>query len=320
MIPFLCWEVDFMRSFFIFLMIALEMYAAPLALFPAFEGNSSGWIEGCVDSITGCYREQVIDYIVDGPDPLFIERSYTNRDYKTGKQEGSWAFFPHCTLVVGDSNEGKKGYTASPKGGYLPLSIQKNFPAGKIHINDCNGITNCSQTISGQTHPRNILLKSIEEGYEIITGNGTKRTYVKQKTFTEENWNFFGESFYQSCAKEIQNPIYYVLVQEKLPSGNMILYDYNENGLLSSITLSDSEKSTILSWIHLEYSENQIHLKTSDGEEISYFFINGLLTKVHSSSQPNIEYEYDDSLCRNLCKKTDSHRSLEIIYDETFRV
>ena len=69
-----------------------------------FGGEPSGLIEGCVDAITGNYVVSQVDWVVEGAEPISIQRRYLS-----GKAETVWSgwefFFKHLKAkrkIVGE--------------------------------------------------------------------------------------------------------------------------------------------------------------------------------------------------------------------------
>ena len=64
----------------------------------ALHGDSSAFVAGCVNAITGDYVLQQNDAIIKGAEPYSLTRRYTSRQAKNPKL--AWSLVPHSLAIV----------------------------------------------------------------------------------------------------------------------------------------------------------------------------------------------------------------------------
>ena len=89
-----------------FLFSFTPMHAQPMAMSPSTEADPDAFVAECVNVINGDFCRSALDFVVQGPDKLVLQRCYSNRNYITGKGVGGWRLFSDLFLVVGTPSRG----------------------------------------------------------------------------------------------------------------------------------------------------------------------------------------------------------------------
>lgn len=240
----------------------------------AFGGEPSTVIGGCVSAITGniCFRKQ--DLIVNGKEPIIIERKYFSGegdDYFSG-----WEYFFDSLTLRRTWPLGRTGapnptslkipekqgfhllYIGSPEGNTHRYRVIKNYP---------DSLTNCyTGEISGRLNTKNNrVFSNPKSNQEIIVegADGSRRSY----------------HLFEKLSQQL--PVeYFRLTSEVLPNRNIIQYQWekiHQERRLTRITTTSPE-GKIYAWVAINYTINEtnhlnaIHLKSSDGQELTYQF------------------------------------------------
>jgi hypothetical protein len=236
----------------------LQASLIPSSYLVSTESDPDSFINHSYNVINGDYCEACTDLIVAGPDPLILQRYYTNEHVG---QSGGWRILPQQFLVLGkdpknlecvvgkDRFEWSYAFTGERSGGILTYSGWK--PVGgetkdplKVDIEgECIGCVNTySGEIDGKTTHQNSQLQCKGITCELILGDGTKRIY--QKVDQTPN-KLLGEELIPHLAALVTKPQYFRLAAEILPSGNRIFFSYNSEGHLAKIEIKNhSEKNT----------------------------------------------------------------------------
>lgn len=323
--------------FLLFPFLSLHAIETIPALISCIEGVPEAKIADHVDAISGQYIDVEVDLYLLGPDPLVLQRNYESGDFMFGKSPGSWRLLSHCFLVAGEDNKscavkgerhvGLHAYTGERLGSFFCYSGWRNTQTStpcilklltKSHI---LGLTNCARgEIGARTFPKNnqITYRQKEDRYEILSGDGTVRIYSLS---TKPSHSLFSAELLHNFASCLKNPKFYHLEMEKLPSGNHILYSYDEDENPLSISAYASEETIPFSQITFEYSKNTCRATSDDGRQVVYHFdINGKLVKVERSEQPDICYAYNPNHHRLIKKTLPNGFFLQIAYDKENRV
>lgn len=295
------------------------------------ESDPEAFIQESVNVINGDYCEATTDLLITGPDALLLQRFYSTKDAITGIQAGGWRIFPQRFLVVGkdpseksctvgkDRFEWTSAFTGERSGGVLPYSGWRNTngltkdPLKIEVLNNAIGLVNTyAREINGQTNHQNNLLHCKGDTCELSLGDGTKRIYERANDLPSQ---LLGEELTPIMATQVIDPVYFLLMQEVLPSGNQLLFSYDEAHHLTAIEMINPF-GKLLSWIHLSYelteNKSQVYITTSDDKELTYYFIANQLTHVNGSHSIPMTYEYDGNL---LVKKVmPEGRFVEIAY------
>jgi RHS repeat-associated protein len=338
--------------FLIFLSLgSLRADQMSAVMLPSTESDPDSFIAQCVNVINGDYCETVLDLEIAGPDALTLQRYYNSKNYMTGKDFGGWRIFPQTLLVTGRDPQNKEckvgpdrfewvyAFTGERSGGILSYSGWRKISGEtkdplKIEIlKDTAGMVNSfAGEMSGQTNHLNNRMHFKQETCELILGDGTKRIYQKVKTVPPE---IFGEEIALNLAVKLTQPQYFLLISETLPSGNVILFSYDEKGYITSVEMKDTAQKKTHSWMHFGYDFNprscRITVTTSDEKKLIYEFEKLTLGKqaifvlkdVKGNYGIPISYDYaikGSNNCFLIKKRLPEGRFVEIEYDDIGRV
>jgi RHS repeat-associated protein len=311
-----------------------------VALLCSTASDPDALVEKCVNTLNGDYCEVVLDLIIPGPDPLILQRFHNSKNYATGQGYGGWRIFPQMLLVLGKDplkKECKVGgehfewtyaFTGERSGSILTYSGWKRTEGDTkdpLKINaqkDALGLSNTyAEEINGQTNHLNNRLSVKGDSCVLVLGDGTKRLF--QKTTIPPTTPFC--NLHSELSAKVLQPNYYRLVSETLPSGNSILFSYNEQGQLSRVEVQNkSEKSH--SWIQFILKGDTLTLETSDARTLHYKFekINDILVLKETTGSHCIpcmyDYQANGKYCYLIRKRLPEGRFLEIEYDGQGRV
>lgn len=290
-------------------------------------GDPSGLIGGRVSAITGNLVLRHQDLVVQGHEPLSFSRVYVGN---SEKNVGRWRFFlDYLTLKcyrdkvekLGQKNIYKVALVPEKTGITLLYGVfypsKYKIDMGYILMDGQTlGITNCS---SGEISARlNLLRNRVVQNkdqniFYIYQSDGGVRYYERADS-------------YDMWGKRIKNKHYseYRLKLETLPNGNKIIYEYDKKYCIKFIKSTDSTEKTTYAWIKFEYTDNAIHLTTSDNKSISYTTGKSgqgysHLEKVISTDKPTESFEYNDRSVL-LKKILPDNRFLKCDYDSDNRI
>lgn len=224
------------------------------ALLTSTESDPDAFIGNYFNAINGDYCEAVTDLIIDGTDPLIIQRFYSSKNYFTGEGDGGWRVFPQNSLIVSkdpvELSEGQHeqlyAFTGERSGSILTYTGSGLQEPLKICMEKHGlGMVNTyAKELNGQTNHQNNRLFYGEKNCELILGDGTKRLYQRMESLPSL---VFGEEIYSLIANKLSQPQYFRLVSETLPSGNVIEFTYESNGHLAAVEMkNESRKKTYL--------------------------------------------------------------------------
>jgi hypothetical protein len=166
------------------------------ALLPSTESDPDAFIGNYFNAINGDYCEAVTDLIIDGADPLILQRFYSSKNYFTGEGDGGWRIFPQNSLIVGkdpsesseDQHEQLYAFTGERSGGILTYTGKKKIGGNvKEPLKICmekhgHGMVNTyAKELNGQTNHQNNRLFYGEKSCELILGDGLHRFPADQK-------------------------------------------------------------------------------------------------------------------------------------------
>ena len=333
-----------------FNLVPLHADSIAAVLLSSTESDPDAFIDHCVNVMTGDYCETTLDIEVAGPDPLILQRYFNTKNYMTGKDFGGWRIFPQTLLVVGRDLQNKEckvgqdrfewtcAFTGDRSGGIFSYSGWKKIGGDtkdplKIEVlKDTAGMVNSySGEMSGQTNHLNNRMHFKQDTCELTLGDGTKRIYQKVKSIPSE---IFGEETALSLASKVTQPQYFLLISETLPSGNVILFSYDDKGHIVSVEMKDASQKKTYSWIRLSYDFNpkgyRITVTTSDEKKLTYEFERltigkqsiFVLKEVKGNYGIPVSYDYaiKGSNCFLIKKRLPEGRFLEIEYDDVGRV
>ena len=282
----------FLFSLFLFLFSfsATISCKEPLSI---FEGDPAGFVHNSVDVLSGSYREFEVDATIDAPTPIVLKRSYTS-------QSGIWQYFPECTLLVGKVDNSIVATTSESFG--TPLIYTACDKEGLIFRPDFTqynkGIVNTAkEAIGAQTNLKNNYLTKIDDGFELTLCSGMKRFYKKTSKIA------LGKLCRALPTITLKDAELFQLVLEILPSGNKMLYHYDDDGRLAEICAVNNSKKKQFCKVSFSYKNDQVKARASDGQSVTYTFHHGLLVAVSSTSNPEITYRYCEVCDKKVLEK-----------------
>lgn len=303
--------------------LAAFFYTQLSASLVSTESDPDAFIQECVNVINGDYCETATDLIITGPDPLVLQRFYSQ----------GWKFFPQRFLIMGKDPSGKScivgreqydwtlAFTGERSGAVLPYCGWRkanNITRDplKIDLLNAKGMVNTyAKEISGQTNHQNNRLYGKGDFCELLLGDGTKRIYRQVQGLPS---CYFGEEITPLLAFQVLDPSYFLLTEEVLPSGNRIVFSYDEAGHLLAIEMKDSSLKKAFSWMHFAYEQAEkkyfVQVETSDARKITYEFDNDQLIKVEGTHCIPLSYEYKGQ--RVVKKNLPEGRFVEITYQD----
>ena len=319
-------------------------------MLPSTEADPDTFIDHCVNVINGDYCESALDIEITGPDTLTLQRYYNAKNYMTGKGVGGWRILPQTLLVTGRDPQNKEckvgqdrfewvyAFTGERSGGILSYSGWRKIGGDnkdplKIELlKDTAGMVNSyAGEMSGQTNHLNNRMHFKQDTCELTLGDGTKRIYRKVEAVPVE---IFGEELVLDLASKVLKPQYFLLVCETLPSGNVILFSYDDKGHITSLEMKDASQQKTHSWIRLGYDFNpkgyRTTVTTSDEKQLTYEFEKITISKqsifvlkeVKGNYGIPISYDYEikGANCFLTKKRLPEGRFLEVEYDDIGRV
>jgi YD repeat-containing protein len=190
------------------------------------DGVPSTLIDGCVSAITGDYIEFCKDLLLPGPEPLVFDRFYCSADYLTAALHRSWRHNHDTELKLETTVEGwLDGHYTDSSGRFGYYHGEKSKTGASLHWSTYYNkqATNIGfGKISAQTNVKNTKIEYFKESksVEITTGDNTRRYFKKRKGGDCE------------------------LKREKRPSGNQLIYGYDDEGRMVSVQYTPLRPST----------------------------------------------------------------------------
>lgn len=277
---------------------ALEQNLATLG------GEPSSIVNGCVNAITGAFIESEVDLWIPGPDPLAVQRVYTNTGGWSINQPEMVQKHNSVTTYI------QKGMTAT---------FSKHKDIYKVRAeNYRKGLTNCSaNSMSGRTNPHNLTMTLENKHFTLHDGSKTVKHFALEIPVRQR-------------VDEYETQVYtgYGLDYEQKPNGIRTVYSYQNSPLGWTIqnVLNINSKSQPLNWIKFDYDNFKLNPRmvayANDGQSghCEYKFTNShprLLQQVLSTQIPETHYEYNSAtgfMKRKICPE---NRLVEIdYYDE----
>ena len=274
-------------------------------------GEPSAIVNGCVNVITGSFIDSAIDLCVPGPDPLFINRIYTNTSGWNINEPETVEFKSHKHPIVTHTMQGM---------------ISTYSEAGEKHKirpeNYRHGLTNCSTNfISGRSNPHNLEMKVKLKEKHFTLKDGTKavKQFEKEFTCSRKTGKNTAEQYFA-----------YGLAYEQKPHGIRTIYHYQNSPLGWAIqeTININSLFQLLNSIKFDYSANfKINpcMIASANQGVSgrcEYKFEGLdprfLREVLPSGAPKTQYAYDPKSGFMKRKILPGNQIMEIdYYDET---
>jgi RHS repeat-associated protein len=283
------------------------------------ESEPSAFV-GRVNVITGAYHEFAQDIILPGPEPLAIQRvfsfgSRTDDAFDTGWMINHAGWFsveskkPFEVIVSGPFGSCHTFTTKkAPKKGLAPMKL--SIPSSSRNLSNTT-----SGHISGRTNIKNQVFQSDRYGDEGVLQTGSGSSIYYQKTPKVKWYTVFN--------------INALIREETKPNGNKILYKYDSNNRIKTITTT-SATGQVYAEVELGNASDSYfdyHLCASDGRKVRYQFLmykvdslayGFCLRKVSPANQADYEkYEYvciKKGLYALSKKILPSNRYLETLY------
>ncbi|SCA62460.1 Uncharacterized protein SCG7109_AA_00490 [Chlamydiales bacterium SCGC AG-110-M15] len=273
----------------------------------------SAFVNGSVNTISGTYCESHTDFIVPGPTPIQVTRTYSTGVRHTSLS-GGWSSGQLCYLqsyraqnieatrrgrnppipgtIIAENAMGA-ALVYFTKDTRLSANMEMHVPA---HV---RGLTNCTGgEISGRTNCKNSRVDEERGDCSIIAADGSRRVYET----IESRLN-------KSRPGERQ------LVKEEQTNGNTLEYSYNEMRNLTKIVSkakgSEKEQTYLKHQANFSQNPKSYEVKGSNGRWAQYFLgesplaHKGTVTlarpikKVVSSDGPTVHYTYDEKRSMN---------------------
>ena len=282
---------------------SLEQNLATLA------GEPSAIVGGCVNAITGAFIESSLDLCVPGPEPLIVQRLYTNTS--------GWSI--NEPEIVEMKNRKHPIVTHTLKG-MISTFAEKEDKHRIRPENYRNGLTNCSSSVmSGRTSPHSLEMKvnTKDNHYNLVDGSKSRKRFeiqfiYKRKVKKDENETYFT---YGLAYEQKSHGIRTVFSYQKSPQGWAVQDIINLNN-----------NSQILNSIKFDYDNfkvNQCMVAYGNGNQSGnciYKFKNNdrrFLEHVIPIASPDTHYEYNLTTGFMTRKIRPDNRLLEIdYYDE----
>lgn len=271
-----------------------------------------------VSTIYGDYSEVTTDMVVSAPDPLVISRFYSSRDTEEIAKLGGWRFLPHAFLSMertsdknqfgmgGESHESSLLRAGDRDGTILTYIESKKDGVADGQIRFVPDLTGLSNNAKGSLFP-----------WADLQNNSA--LYDAKLDRVEVNLCSLGKRFYE----KIPGGNGYRITHEILPSGNKIFYEFDGGGRLTGLKETNGAEKKTLAWIRISY-ENGMLIEGSDRQTVHYLFDgeSGLLTRVVSSSHPEVAYCYKNDQGHSLLieKRLPEGATTQIEYDSSLKV
>lgn len=222
---------------------------------------------GSVNVISGEYIEAGTECIVSGPDPYILGHSYVSSH---GEQEsiGRCSSFSHYHLLkVIQPEENKAKLPPNTQLFLYGLNGEELLFEGDTTLTNFRPVlkgrgytsTASSNTLSGKNSIHNIRLSwdAQKDEWLVQSGDGSKRLYARVKS--------------EEAAKKLNDRDYHI-IEEKKPSGNLVLYTYNSEMKIAKITTNASDRSCTINSVEFRYPDStKIEVATSDGSCFYYY-------------------------------------------------
>ncbi|MFZ0566338.1 MAG: DUF6531 domain-containing protein, partial [Chlamydiales bacterium] len=290
-----------------------------------------------VNPITGDYYEEETDLVVAGSQPLSARRFY-NSNAPYDPRYATWRYNPECFFTanlewdrqeifasIGDRDGSVCSFKRSSDNYHLfDFQVPKSFLAFQS---------------DGTTHPLNTKIN-----YDRVGDPKDKHRFIYRGTITDgsggvrhfksamHRWTHYvhwrskhggliGEGILWAVFPDTWTPYHIPITEEKLPNGNILVYDYTDwkketqnfplPKLLSSITAYNADKTKVLGSITFKYyraKHNEVAGIEITGSDNRTAFIQHVgkspinLASCQKAGQPLTSYAYDNNTLHTLTK------------------
>lgn len=312
-----------MRVIFLFLVFARALFpqeASTPAELANLQGDPSAIAAEYINVITGDFVYKKSDLLVNGAEPLSLDRYYTSRENK--EKDSKWEIFQHHTAIH-----------------HKPKQWCRDKTKVTAKVDEENGIRipycESEEGLVPETwfFNRGIVNKSgynpkknrVEYKKGILTvhySNGTSRRFIQVRNIPE-NWQY---DYSNQAYFEFGQRIFY-LDHEKLPNGRYKKYHWKMNKWepeLQSVTTTDPSGEKIFAEAKFSYKGREVKIKSSDKKCLKYIFSRktdhekSFLRRIRSSDYPE---EWLKRKSHKLIKRIlPDGREVSLIYDRKGRV
>jgi RHS repeat-associated protein len=187
-------------------------------------------INNCVNAISGDFFYSKLDHVIQGAEPIVLSHSYVSGN--TLRKYGGWTLFAHLKLIWYPGEYGSHYVRVSEPSGLTLTYKFREYAEDKslifkpkIDETTPGFINSSSRVISARTNYKNnyIELDAKKKGAKVFAADGSVRIYGSKKH----------EDGYTT----------YKLTEEIRPNGNRIIYEYDENDLLTKIETKNPSKT-----------------------------------------------------------------------------
>lgn len=236
-----------------------------------------------VNPITGEYCEEEVDLVVAGSTPISVRR-FHNSSSPYDARYASWRYNPEAFFVANIEWKGQEIFAAVGDDDGSVCSLKPSKVPGIFNFQLSKGFA-ISGT-DGTSHPLNTKIDywklqdpQAKHRFQymgtITDGSGRKRTfaspmhswthYVLWKEKKGHWWSGGSETTWE-IHPNTWTPYHIPIIEEKLPNGNIVCYEYIQNGeekhypqpkLLKSITAKNADKSEVLGYINFDYPRSK---------------------------------------------------------------
>jgi YD repeat-containing protein len=253
----------------------------------------SVYVEGKVNAITGELVDLEEDVVIQGAEPIHIQRAYLNTSRK------DWIFLPHSEAVI-DFSEAYQNCTIRETTGcpirYKRVSEEKQHDRSIYRYQPEDLEAGFSNTSCSESLKNNYaIFDTKKHQLTLYTASGVERVYEKRR---KKHNGLKGEIWR--------------LLSEHLPNGNWLLYDYTKTNTkysgpifaLSSIRSTNPAQTKQYAEARFIYEDpkkknKHFFIEGSDGQRLEFRFDvqrerqSGYLNDVLSDAcRPNQFYEY----------------------------
>jgi hypothetical protein len=241
------------------------------------ENAPDSLVEGIVSAITGELYLLEEDLVVQGYEPIHLQRSYISA------KNSSWNFFSHLEAKI----YANLLFIPEPNGTILEysFSMEENFGKSKTRtfrpIREMTGFTNIAHgEISARTNLKNNHAVLNKNTLTLYSADGTTRIYQ--------------EIIYKKPGIDRT----FLLSSEELLNGNKILYFWDQYNNLQKIS-TESPLGTPFASLTVSYAKDasDLIISTSDGKNLSYHFSQEggwYLQEINKPENPDQTLRYED--------------------------
>lgn len=240
-----------------------------------FQSKNDPLIVENVNVITGNLNLAFTDVTLDGPVPFSLVRAYSSAGARQSDSEkllkmrgrlefeGGWSFLPHLTMLIEPrDHSGAFAYVSDSMGASLMYrggGKFENYTVLRPHVSA--GM--CSGNLSGRKNPENhVLHLNVKKGKaKLYLADGTLRIYWGE---TDSTYNFREDALLPRGMR------CYKLIEERLPSGHKIFYEYDKHKIKIRIcNINETKTFGKFELRDMRHSDLQMEGRSSDGKVLT---------------------------------------------------